>query len=159
MGTAKATIGNNNYIGAFGIATDSFILMTGNSTATERSIIEEALGVKSHQISVDGSSLVGVYVVANSKGILVPEMTDNREILFLFRRCRSVSLWLRLPLLLWLLGPWLGLLLCCLICGFGLGGLLLLDCRLAWGLGLRLLLWLCSHLSWRKLRIDHIADL
>ncbi len=80
MGTAKATIGNNNYIGAFGIATDSFILMTGNSTATERSIIEEALGVKSHQISVDGSSLVGVYVVANSKGILVPEMTDNREI-------------------------------------------------------------------------------
>ena len=80
MGTAKATIGNNSYIGAFGIATDSFILVTGNSTHTERSIIEEALGVKSHQMSIDGSGLIGVYVIANSKGILLPAMVDAREI-------------------------------------------------------------------------------
>ena len=80
MGTAKATIGNNSYIGAFGIATDSFILVTGNSTHTERSIIEQALGVKSHQMSIDGSGLIGVYAIANSKGILLPAMVDGREI-------------------------------------------------------------------------------
>ena len=80
MGTAKATIGNNSYIGAFGIATDSFILITSNSTHTERSIIEDALQVKSHQMSIDGSGLIGVYAVANSKGIMLPEMTDAREI-------------------------------------------------------------------------------
>lgn len=81
MGTTlKSTINNNSYIGAFGLATDSFILITSNSTHTERSIIEEALEVKAHAISIDGSGLVGVYVVANSRGILLPEMTDSREI-------------------------------------------------------------------------------
>ena len=81
MGTVKATIGNNSYIGAFGIATDSFILITANSTNTERLILEDALEVKAHQVSIDGSGLIGVYVVANSNGILVPEMTDKRETL------------------------------------------------------------------------------
>lgn len=81
MGSVKAKIGNNSYIGAFAIATDAFALVTNNSTATERSILEETLEVKTHGVSIDGSGLVGVYVVANSKGILVPEMTDSREIL------------------------------------------------------------------------------
>jgi translation initiation factor 6 len=81
MRAIKATIGNNSYIGAFGIATDSFALVTNNTTGTERSILEETLEVKAHGVSIDGSGLVGVYVVANSKGILVPEMTDDREIL------------------------------------------------------------------------------
>ncbi len=81
MGTVKATINNNSYIGAFGLATDSFILVTSNSTTTERSILENALEVKAHTISIDGSGLIGVYAVANSNGILVPEMTDSREIL------------------------------------------------------------------------------
>ena len=81
MGTTlKSTINNNSYIGAFGLATDSFILITSNSTLTERSIIEEALEVKAHAISIDGSGLVGVYIVANSNGVLLPEMTDSREI-------------------------------------------------------------------------------
>jgi len=79
MSSAKATIGNNAYIGAFCLATDSFSLITRNSTNTERSIIEEVLNVKTVQISVDGSSLVGVYAVANSKGIILPESMDERE--------------------------------------------------------------------------------
>ena len=80
MGSAKATIGNNSYIGAFGLATDSFIIITSNSTANERSILEENLGVKSVGINIDGSGLVGVYVVANSKGIILPEITDSAEV-------------------------------------------------------------------------------
>jgi len=91
MGTVKANIGNNSYIGAFGIATDSFVLVTNNSTNTERSILEETLEVKSHGVSIDGSGLVGVYVVANSKGILVPEMTDDREILKLRKAFPNVQ--------------------------------------------------------------------
>jgi translation initiation factor 6 len=80
MGTAKATIGNNDYIGAFGLATDSFILVSSRATKSERSILEDNLMVKVHGMSVDGSGLIGVYIVANSNGILVPEMIDSREL-------------------------------------------------------------------------------
>ncbi len=80
MKTAKATIGNNSYIGAFAVATDSFVLITDASTHTERAILEDNLGVKSIGMTIDGSGLVGVYVVGNSKGILLPEMAGKNEI-------------------------------------------------------------------------------
>ncbi len=80
MKTAKATIGNNSYIGAFAVATDSFVLITDASTHTERAILEDNLGAKSIGMTIDGSGLVGVYVVGNSKGILLPEMAGKNEI-------------------------------------------------------------------------------
>ncbi|MHB1830712.1 MAG: translation initiation factor IF-6 [Candidatus Micrarchaeaceae archaeon] len=80
MKTVKATIGNNSYIGAFAVATDSFVLITDTSTHTERSIIEDNLGVKSIGMTIDGSGLIGVYAVGNSKGILLPEMAGQKEI-------------------------------------------------------------------------------
>ncbi len=77
MGMAKATIGNNSYIGAFGLATDSFVLVTDSATNTERRILEENLGHEPIGLKVDGSGLVGVYVVANASGILLPETVDD----------------------------------------------------------------------------------
>ena len=80
MKTAKATIGNNSYIGAFAVATDSFVLITDTSTRTERAIIEDNLEVKSIGMTIDSSGLIGVYVAGNTKGILLPEMTGQIEI-------------------------------------------------------------------------------
>ncbi len=80
MGIAKASIGNSSYIGAFGFATDSYVLLTPHSTKTDREIIAEALGVDVFSATVDGSGLVGVYAVGNSKGLLLPELADESEI-------------------------------------------------------------------------------
>ena len=80
MGTAKATIGNNSYIGAFGVATDSFVLITNTATKNERTLIEQNLGVKSIGMTIDGSGLIGIFAAANSKGILLTEMIEDSEI-------------------------------------------------------------------------------
>jgi translation initiation factor 6 len=90
MGIAKATIGNNSYIGAFALATDSYAVVAANSTKSERSIIEENLGCKAVPTTVDGSDLVGVYAIANARGILLPEMADRVEISLLKKHLPGV---------------------------------------------------------------------
>lgn len=79
MGIAKATIGNNGFIGAFAIATDSYVLISSSSTKTERSILEENLGCRAIGATIDGSGLIGIYAAANSGCVLLPEMTDRLE--------------------------------------------------------------------------------
>lgn len=80
MGITKMSIGNNSYIGAYGFATDSYVILTPHSTRTEKEIIAEALGTDVSCATIDGSGLVGIYAVGNSKGLLLPDIADSSEV-------------------------------------------------------------------------------
>ncbi|MCL4365219.1 MAG: translation initiation factor IF-6 [Candidatus Marsarchaeota archaeon] len=80
MGITKMSIGNSSYIGAYAFATDSYVILTSHSTHTEREIIADALGAGVFSATINGSGLLGVYAVGNSRGLLLPEMADQSEI-------------------------------------------------------------------------------
>lgn len=79
MGVAKLSIGGNSFVGAFGIATDLFSLVGKTALDKHISMIKENLGVEIHRVSIDGSDLIGVYTVANSRSVLIPEITTPEE--------------------------------------------------------------------------------
>ncbi len=91
MGIAKSTIGNNSFIGAFAIATDSYMLVSSIATKTERTILEENLGCRPVVASVDGSGLIGIYALANSRCIVLPQMADRSEVQHLKKSLPGVS--------------------------------------------------------------------
>lgn len=73
-------LGNPN-VGAFLIATDRFLVAP--TILTERKVARLAghLGVKDHvRLRVCGSKLLGVFITANSKGIVVPHLAYDDEV-------------------------------------------------------------------------------
>ncbi len=90
MGFAKFAIDGNDFVGAFGRATDGFLLMGNNVSEGKKQAMEEILGVRAFRISIFGSYLVGIYVAANSRGILLPDFTSDSEIEALRRALPSV---------------------------------------------------------------------
>ncbi len=79
MGVARLSIGGSPFIGAFCIATDTFSLVGRDAGARHLSMIKDNLGVDAAKASIDGSSLIGVYAVANSKALLLPSITGDDE--------------------------------------------------------------------------------
>ncbi len=80
MSVAKASIGNSSFIGAFAIATDMYSLLSSRATVNEEKYIRDTLQTKVIRTTVDGSDLIGVYIAANSKGLLIPEMSEKSEV-------------------------------------------------------------------------------
>ncbi len=80
MAVIKTLINGNNYIGIFALATDKFCLVGKGVIRSKEETIEKALEVKLVRGSMNYSQLVGLYAVANSKGILLPHITENNEI-------------------------------------------------------------------------------
>jgi translation initiation factor 6 len=79
-GIAKITIQGNNYVGAWSVATDKFFLLGSEVTKRAAERIREALGVETIRALVGGSSLLGIYACANSKGVLVPNLIEGYEL-------------------------------------------------------------------------------
>ncbi|MGC9099315.1 MAG: translation initiation factor IF-6 [Candidatus Micrarchaeia archaeon] len=69
----------NSYIGIFGVATDKFCLLGKNVPRKKSEIIAKVLGVDVFEASIDSSHLVGMYIAANSKGVLLPKTTEEEE--------------------------------------------------------------------------------
>ena len=80
MGIAKININGNTFVGAFVVITESFALLASNVTPHEEDAIRENLDVNGVKTSIDGSNLIGIYSVANSHGILVPNITKDLEL-------------------------------------------------------------------------------
>ena len=91
MGMAKLSIGGSSFIGAFGIATDSFALIGKTSIDKHIDMIKENLNVDAFRISIDGSDLIGVYAVANSRSILVPEIATEEEVLLIKKQLPEIK--------------------------------------------------------------------
>jgi len=80
MKVSKISFNGNFNIGLFGFATDSFCLVGNDILDKDLEVIKKTLGVPVHQISIAGTSLIGVFVVGNSKKILVPKITFVQEL-------------------------------------------------------------------------------
>jgi translation initiation factor 6 len=79
MGIAKMRIQGNDYVGAWSAATDKFFLVGSEVSKKTADIIREALGVEIVRAMVGGSSLLGIYASANSRGVLVPNLMEGYE--------------------------------------------------------------------------------
>ncbi|MDE1762346.1 MAG: translation initiation factor IF-6 [Candidatus Micrarchaeota archaeon] len=76
----KIEIEGNSYVGAFGVATEKFAIISNNVSHKKEYAIAETLGVKVHRVMIDNSYLVGIYVAANSNGMLLPKTASQDEI-------------------------------------------------------------------------------
>jgi translation initiation factor 6 len=91
MGIAKGSIGNSSFIGAFCLATDMFSILSRRATDSEEKLIRDTLETRVVRSTVDGSDLVGIYIVANSHGILIPEIARMEEVNYLKEELKGVN--------------------------------------------------------------------
>ncbi len=91
MSVAKANIGNSSFIGAFAVATDLFSILSSRATTSEEKFIQDTLQTRVIRSTIDGSGLVGVYIAANSKGVLLPEITERSEIAHLKAQLKDIN--------------------------------------------------------------------
>jgi len=80
MHVLKLNFNGDPNIGLYGIATDKFCLLGKSVPAKYIKDIEEALGVPVYQIKVYGTDLIGIFAVATSKGILIPDLIFDNEL-------------------------------------------------------------------------------
>lgn len=79
MGAAKCTIKGSDYIGAFATATDRHVFVCNGTGPKSKSIIEGTLGVRTVEMSVSGTDLIGLFVRANSNGVIISNMIEDYE--------------------------------------------------------------------------------
>lgn len=92
MGVAKASIGNSSFIGAYAIATDLFSILSARATPSEEKFIQDTLGARVIRSTIDGSDLIGIYVVANSRGLIVPEIAQRSEVAHLKEQLKDLDI-------------------------------------------------------------------
>jgi translation initiation factor 6 len=80
MGIEKLRILGNDYVGAWCTATDKFFITGNEMSPSEQETVAKALGVKGFGANVSNSGLLGIYIAANSRGVLLPHGTDDREL-------------------------------------------------------------------------------
>lgn len=75
----KFSINSNFNIGLFAFATDSFCLVGSDILDKDLDTLHDVLKVPVHKMTIAGTPLIGVFVVGNSKTILIPEITYPEE--------------------------------------------------------------------------------
>lgn len=80
MGIAKTSLYGNDYIGAFSVTNDNITLVGGNPGGSGKTIIRENLKTRIVETLINGSDLLGIYSVMNSKALVVPEMAYRSEV-------------------------------------------------------------------------------
>jgi translation initiation factor 6 len=83
LSIAQLDINGNPYIGVFCAANDDFALIPKGLGKKEISKIEKVLEVKSIQLSIAGSRLIGSLLALNSHGAVVNKFTETSELLLL----------------------------------------------------------------------------
>lgn len=73
-----AMLGNSS-IGIFGLSTDTFAIIPSNTKDTVYTTAKDILKVPTIQSTVASSSLVGLFSVANSHHLLLPEFISEHE--------------------------------------------------------------------------------
>ncbi len=70
----------SDYIGAFAVATDKFAVLARMISHGERDRIEKNLGIRTITFDLDNSDLIGIYMAANSRTIVLPNIIEEDEI-------------------------------------------------------------------------------
>ncbi len=80
MGIAKTSLFGNDYIGAFSVTNEQVTIVGGSPRGSAETVMTENLGTKVVETLINGSDLVGIYAVINSKSLILPEMVYRSEL-------------------------------------------------------------------------------
>lgn len=80
MSVEKTLCYGSPNVGVYAVATEEFALIASEAPEKFEETVEEALGVKAVRVTINRSQLVGVFAVANSKGILLTSFTTEEEV-------------------------------------------------------------------------------
>jgi translation initiation factor 6 len=80
MEAAKYKIMGSDYVGVFATATDDIVFAGSGLTKNSKDMLSQVLQVKCIEFTVSGSDLVGLFSRANSKGIVLSNLTLDHEI-------------------------------------------------------------------------------
>jgi translation initiation factor 6 len=83
MKIKKKLLNGSPFIGVFACVTEKTALFPFQIESNELKKLEEFFEVEIIQTSIAGSSLIGSLVKGNSKGFIVPEIIEEKELLFL----------------------------------------------------------------------------
>lgn len=80
MNIIRTTVEGLTSLGAFGVATDKFAIISELWEQKAVDAIEKALEVPVFQVNVGDTNLIGILAIANSNGILVPHIVSERDL-------------------------------------------------------------------------------
>lgn len=80
MATIMMSFNNNPNVGLYGFVTEKFALVGREVSKDAIKELERILKVPVHSISIAGTSFIGVFIVGNTKKILVPSITFESEL-------------------------------------------------------------------------------
>ena len=80
MNIIRTTVEGLTSLGAFGIATDKFAIISELWDQKAVEAIEKALEVPVIQLNIGDTNLIGILTAANSNGILVPHIVGDRDL-------------------------------------------------------------------------------
>ncbi len=80
MGIEKLRILGNDFIGAWVTATDKFFLFGNEVSKSEENVIRESLECEPIRVTAGSAGFIGIFVAANSNGILMPSGTEQHEL-------------------------------------------------------------------------------
>ena len=76
----KLNIDGDPNLGLYGIATDSFCLVGKTISKKQVEEIEKTLDVPVYSVKLYGTDLIGIFAVANSNGVLIPDIIFEKEL-------------------------------------------------------------------------------
>src|SRR3989338_10657036 len=79
----KTSLSGNPNIGLYGFCNDQYCLLAQDFTPEQVATIHEVLQVPVYQIKIAHTSLIGALVTGNSRVLLVPNITDDSELMVL----------------------------------------------------------------------------
>jgi len=80
MALIALDIMGNTFIGNYAVSTDEVALVPMGTPRRKMDKIAEAMGVRVYDVSVAASRLIGIFVVANSRGLLLPQIVETEEL-------------------------------------------------------------------------------
>ncbi|NHJ40875.1 MAG: translation initiation factor IF-6 [Asgard group archaeon] len=80
MNIIRTTVNGLPTVGAFGLATEKFARLSKFWLNKSIDAISKALEVPIYKLSIGDTSLVGILLAANTKGILLPHIVSPREV-------------------------------------------------------------------------------
>ncbi len=92
MGAARYIIDGSEFIGAFASPTDHHVFVGRNITNGNKKMITDTLNVKTVDMTIGGSNLVGIFMRANSKGVLLSNLTTDNELDMLKRASLNIKI-------------------------------------------------------------------
>ncbi|HUT81641.1 MAG TPA: translation initiation factor IF-6 [Candidatus Bathyarchaeia archaeon] len=79
MNIIRTSVNGLSSLGAFGLTTDKFAIISKTWTKKAEEAIAKALEVPITRLDIGDSTLVGILAAANSKGIVLPHIISPRE--------------------------------------------------------------------------------